>query len=72
MMACGCKGVCDAFKNILKTPGGIGNAKKGYKHGWKRCRRCGYYIKTMELRCECCHGLLKTRSMKKKIYSTRI
>lgn len=71
-MTCICKGACVNFKDILRTSGGVGGAKKGYKHGWKRCKRCSYNINTQELRCKCCHGLLKTRSMKKKINPVRI
>lgn len=71
-MVCRCKGFCRKFEGILRTPGGVGGAKKNYSHGWKRCKRCSYNINTTNLRCECCRGLLKTRSMKHKINPLRI
>ena len=55
-MPCECKGTCSAFENIFKKPG-----VKGYTEGRKRCKRCGYSMKTEELRCSCCRGLFKTK-----------
>jgi len=77
-MVCGCKGACEHWTKLeiegklLRTSGGTGHAKKNYNDGFKRCRRCEYYLQTEELRCNCCHGLLKTRSMKKKIDVVRM
>lgn len=71
-MVCSCKGFCENYKDILKTPGGVGSAKKSYRHGWKRCARCGYNIKTENLRCECCHGLFKTTSQGRKRYEKKL
>lgn len=66
-----CKGICDSFSNIQKSNGGIGGVN-AYTNGQKRCKRCGYYKVTTDLRCGCCGGLFKTRSMRKKINPLRI
>lgn len=57
-----CKGLCFTFKNTFKRPG-----NKGYTEGRKRCKRCGYGMKTILLRCECCNGLYKTKRTHGKI-----
>jgi len=55
-MACTCNLICHRFKNTTIRPG-----QNGYLNNKKRCRRCGYSMVTTKLRCDCCHGLFKTK-----------
>ena len=77
-MVCQCKGGCEHWTKLeiegklLRTSGGTGHSGKNYNDGYKRCKRCEYYLQTEDLRCKCCGGLLKLRSMKKKIDVVRM
>ena len=55
-MAIVCNYICQTYENTTKRPG-----SQGYSNGLKRCRRCNYCLVTEELRCNCCHGLFKTK-----------
>jgi len=55
-MTCTCNYICSRFKDTGIRIGGA-----GYINNKKRCRRCNYTIITTNLRCECCHGLFKTK-----------
>jgi hypothetical protein len=72
-MAIVCNFICKRFENTTKRPG-----SQGYSNGLKRCKRCHYCLVTKELRCNCCHGLFKTKRtsgvnrVKNKIEESRI
>ena len=52
-----CKGVCneDKFDNIYDIRR---TDRDSFKLGYKRCRKCAYYIKGPETRCPCCNSKL--------------
>ena len=50
-----CKYICSRFKDTGTRP------TAGYLNNKKRCRRCNYTMITTNLRCDCCHGLFKTK-----------
>lgn len=56
-----CKGICGEFAVY-------GGMFKGavFRDGRKYCRECGIYVITQDLRCSCCHRVMRVKSPKKK------
>ncbi|NND87250.1 MAG: hypothetical protein HKM23_08035 [Nitrosopumilus sp.] len=55
-MAATCRGVCYRYKSI-------GTAMQlKYEKGQKRCSFCGIFIDCEDVRCPCCHTVLRTKA----------
>ncbi|QLH10772.1 hypothetical protein DSQ20_04270 [Nitrosarchaeum sp. AC2] len=54
-----CNGICVLHKVIPFST-------RKYENGQKRCSFCSIFIKTQNLRCICCHSLLRTKSRTSK------
>ncbi|EGG42420.1 Hypothetical protein Nlim_0601 [Candidatus Nitrosarchaeum limnium SFB1] len=55
-----CNGICVYHKtNKIST-------SKKYESGQKRCSLCSIFIETTNIRCPCCHSLLRRKSRSNK------
>ena len=52
-----CKGKCDNLSDYDTRSGNKGSFRLGYK----RCKKCEYFILCDGIRCPCCNGLLKSK-----------
>lgn len=51
-MPVSCKGNCTAHRRTRKLRGS--GTSSPYGSGYKRCIVCGYWIKTVDIKCGCC------------------
>lgn len=54
-----CKGLCDTFENRVKLGG---NKPFWGTENARMCSTCCVFLRTADLRCACCHNLLRTKS----------